>query len=202
MEKSTRLGTLLQDGEIDTAQRTTLLEEARQVKSAAETLLARGITFEVQETQLQNRREALLGREERLKEDLQALRKGKEEGEGTLLEAKRSLLEAEEMVKEALSAETAGRDRLETLRSGEAKLAQQINVEKVEIGMLSAQLSVSQSNKLDEAELSRLHSARDEGRLSGYLGSITRQIQIPREYDQALKVRNWRQRMLSFHFCP
>ncbi len=186
VEFDRRLGALLQDGEIDTAQRTTLLEEARQVKSAAETLLARGITFEVQETQLQNRQEALLGREERLKEDLQALRKEKEDGEGTLLEAKRSLLEAEEMVNKALSAETAGRDRLETLRSEEGRVAQQISVEKVEIGTLSAQLSVSQSNKLDEAKLSRLHSARDEGRLTGYLGSITRQIQIPREYDQAI----------------
>jgi chromosome segregation protein len=181
-----RLGTLLQDGEIDTAQRTTLLEEARQVKSASETLLARGITFEVQETQFQNRQDALRGREERLKEDLQALRKEKEDGEGTLLEAKQSLLEAEEMVTKALSAETAGRDRLETLRSGEGRVAQQINVVKVEIGTLSAQLSVRQSNKLDEAKLSRLHSAREEGRLSGYLGSITRQIQIPREYDQAI----------------
>ena len=181
-----RLGTLLQDGEIDAAQRAALLEEAGQVKSASETLLARGITFEVQETQLQNRQDTLLGREERLKEDLQALWKEKEEGEGTLLEAKRSLLEAEEMVNEALTAETAGRDRLETLRSEEAKLAQQINVEKVEIGTLSAQLSVSQANKLDEAKLSRLHSARDEGRLTGYLGSITRQMQIPRKYDQAI----------------
>ncbi len=186
VEFDRRLGALLQDGEIDTAQRTTLIEEARQVKSAAETLLSRGITFEVQETQLQNRQEALLGREERLKEDLQALRKEKEDGEGTLLEAKRSLLEAEEMVNKALSAETAGRDRLETLRSEEGRVAQQISVEKVEIGTLSAQLSVSQSNKLDEAKLSRLHSARDEGRLTGYLGSITRQIQIPREYDQAI----------------
>ena len=181
-----RLGTLLRDGEIDTAQRTTSLEEAQQVKSASETLLARGITFEVQETQLQNRQKALLGREERLREDQQALGKEKEQGEGTLLEAKRSLQEAVEMVNEALSAETAGRDRLEILRSEEGRVAQLINVEKVEIGTLSAQLSVSQSNKLDEAKLSRLHSARDEGRLSGYLGSITRQIQIPREYDQAI----------------
>jgi len=181
-----RLGTLLQDGEIDTAQRTTLLEEARQVKSASETLLARGITFDVQETQFQNRQDTLRGREERLKEDLQALRKEKEDGEGTLLEAKQSLLEAEEMVTKALSAEAAGRDRLEALRSEEGRVAQQINVEKVEIGTLSAQLSVRQSNKLDETKLSRLHSARDEGRLSGYLGSITRQIQIPREYDQAI----------------
>ncbi|MFA9401745.1 MAG: hypothetical protein ACERKY_01625, partial [Anaerolineales bacterium] len=186
MDFERRLGTLLQDGEIDTEQRTTLLEEAQQVKSASETLLARGITFEVQETQLQNRQKALLGREERLREDQQALGKEKEQGEGTLLEAKRSLQEAVEMVNEALSAETAGRDRLETLRSEEEKLAQQINLEKVEIGTLSAQLSVSQSNKLDEAKLSRLHSARDEGRLTGYLGSITRQMQIPREYDQAI----------------
>lgn len=186
VEFERRLGALLQDGEIDTAQPTSLLEEARQVKGVMDSLLARGITLEAQETQLQKRQDTLLGREERLKEDLQALRKEKEEGEGTLLEAKRSLLEAEEMVNEALASETAGRDRLEALRSEEAMLAQQINVEKVEIGTLSAQLSVSQSNRLDEAKLSRLHSARDEGRLTGYLGSITRHIQVPREYDQAI----------------
>ncbi|MCK4741749.1 MAG: chromosome segregation protein SMC [Anaerolineales bacterium] len=186
VEFERRLGALLQDGEIDSAQRTILLEESRQVKGSLETLHARGITLDAQGTQLQERQDALLGREERLKEDLQALRKEKDEGEGKLQEEKRFLLEAEEMVTEALTAETAGRDRLETLQSGEDKLTQQINVEKVELGTLSAQLSASQSNKLDEAKLSRLHSARDEGRLSGYFGSITRQIQIPRDYDQAI----------------
>ncbi|MCJ7823757.1 MAG: chromosome segregation protein SMC [Anaerolineales bacterium] len=186
VELERRLGTLLQGGEIDIAQRTTLLEEARQVKGAMETLLARGITLEAQETQFKNRKDALLGRQERLQEDLQALEKEKEEGEKKLLEAKRSLLEAEETVRKVLAAEAAGRDRLEALQAEEAKLAQQIKVGKVEIGTLSAQLSASQSNKLDEAKLSRLYSARDEGRLTGYLGSIAHQIQIPREYDRAI----------------
>jgi len=186
VEFERRLGALLQDGEIDTAQRTALLEESQHVKGALEALLARGITLEAQEKQLQNRRDALLGRVERLKEDLQVTREEKDEAEGKLLDAKRFLLEAEERVNEALTAETAGRDRLESLQSEEAKLAQQINVEKVELGTLNAQLSASQSNKLDEEKLSRLHSARDEGRLTGYLGRITRQIQIPREYDRAI----------------
>jgi len=186
VELERRLGALLQDGEIDTAQRTTLLEETRQVKSKLETLLARGITVEAQQTLLQNRQDAGLGRVERLKTDLQALRKEKDEGEQNLLEAKRSLRETEKMVNEALAAETVGREQLDALLSEEAKLATQINAQKLEVGTLSAQLSASQSNKLNEAKLSRLHSARDEGRLTGYLGSITDQIQIPREYDQAI----------------
>ncbi|MGB2895680.1 MAG: chromosome segregation protein SMC [Anaerolineales bacterium] len=186
VELERRLGALLQNGGIDTAQRTTLLEETRQVKSTLETLLARGITVEAQQTLLQNRQDAVLGRVERLKAELQALLKEKDEGEQNLLEAKRSLLEAEDLVNEALTAETTGREQLDALRSKEAELAKQINVQKGEVGTLSAQLSARQSNKLNEAKLSRLHSARDEGRLTGYLGSITDQIQIPREYDQAI----------------
>ncbi len=186
VELERRLGVLLQDGEIDSAQRTTLLEETRQVKSTLETLLARGITVEAGQALLQNRQDAVLGRVERLKAELQVLLKERDEGEQNLIEVKRSLQEAEQLVIEALAAETAGREQLDALQSEQTKLAQKVNVEKVEIGTLGAQLSASQSNKLNEAKLSRLHSARDEGRLTGYLGSITDQIQIPREYDQAI----------------
>jgi chromosome segregation protein len=185
-ELERRLGTLLQDGEIDSTQRAALIDETRQVRGVMESLQARSITLEAQATQLKSRQAVLLEREVRLKEDLETLKEEEGESEQKLLEIKRSLDTAEEAVRHASIAETAEREKLEALLAEEGKLSQQVSAAKVEFGTLGAQLSASQSNKLSEAELSRLHAARDEGRLAGYLGRFTHQLQIPREYGQAI----------------